>query len=265
MANSNNLTNGDLIIRAGQGTLSFLLPDADGAPAFHPYPIKSGMSLSANLREAFREQPYLQTTFRRATLMVCSPVVLVPRDDYADDGTFDTEATYSSVLTGHKGEEKIVTEIAELEAMAVYSVNKDLKMVVSDNCEEVDVVNVMLPVWRHLYRRYYQNGERRKMFAYFHDKTMDICCFEQRRLRFANVFDAQHAHDALYYLLFVWKQLGMSQKEDDLFIVGDLPHSDWLTGRLAMYIERQHIINPVVDLNRSPMAQIKGMPFDMMI
>ena len=265
MTQATNPITRHLTIQAGNGTLSFLVPGDDGTPSFHPYTVKSGMSLSANLREAFREQPYLQSHFSKAVLTVCTPVVLVPREDYEETEDFNTEAMYGSVLTGHKGEEKIMREIPELDVMAVYSVNKDLKMVVSDNCENVDVMNIMLPTWRHLYKRYYQNGERRKMFAYFHDKCVDICSFEQRRINFANSFDAQHAHDALYYLLFVWKQLGMNQREDDLFLIGDMPHRDWLMNRIATYITRTHTVNPVADLNRSPLANIKGMPYDMML
>lgn len=257
--------NKSLTIRAGNGTLSFLVTDEGGAPAYHPYAVKSGMSLSANLREAFKEQPFLRHGFSKAVLLVPSPVVLIPSEDYYATEDLDKEAMYASVLTGHKGEEKIMKELPDFEAMALYSVNRDLKMVVSDNCESVDVVSVMLPVWRHLYKRYYQSGGRKKLFAYFHDKMVDICCFEQRRLHFANVFDAQHAHDALYYMLFVWKQLGMSQKEDDLFLIGDMPHGEWLTGRLDTYISRTHIVNPTVSLNRSPLSAIEGMPFDMML
>lgn len=249
-----------ITIRAGHGTLSFL----DGQ-TFHPYPVKSGMSLSANLREAFREEPFLKEPVDKAVLMVNTPVVLMPKVDYVETEELDAEAMYGYVLTGHKGEVKIVKELPELEAVAIFSVNRDLQMVVGDNCHDVEVENVMLPVWKHFYSHYYQAGQRRKMFVYFHDKSMDVCSFEQRRLRFANVFDAQHAHDALYYMLYVWKQLGMNQQEDDLYIVGGTPHKEWLLTRLKSYVSRVHEINPSASLNRSPLAEIEGMPFDLMV
>lgn len=265
MISNNNILPHPLIIRAGNGTLSFLVPQADDTMQYCQYPVKCGMSLAANLREAFKEQPYLVPHFTKARLMINSPIVLIPREDYEETIEFDVEAMYSSVLTGHKGEEKLLCELPQFEAMALYSVNSDLKMVVGDNCERVDVVNVMLPVWEYLYKRYYQNGDRRKMFAYFHDKYMDVCCFEQRRLHFANVFNAQHAHDAVYYLLFAWKQLGLRQRDDDLFILGDMPQGDWLVERLKTYISNVHILSPAAMLNRSSLSQIDGMPFDMMI
>lgn len=265
------MNNGITVIRAGLGSLAFLLKGDDGTNDFHPYKVKGEMSLAANLREAFKEQSYLQiaeqaeNVQRKARLMVSSPVVLIPMDDYNNTPDFDVEAMYSGVISGKKGEEKIVREVAELNAMAIFCVNSDLLMVVRDNFADVEVQNVSLPVWQHLYKRYYQSGQRRKLFAYFHDKTVDVCQFEQHRVRFANSFDATHAHDALYYILFVWKQLGMDQQEDALFVIGDMPHEDWLRGRLETYLSRVHTINPNADLNRSPLAQIEGMPFDMML
>ncbi len=265
MAIQTPLQSDTLTIRAAQGTLSFLVTDEDGQPTYYPYVVKSEMSMAANLREAFREQPWLQKKYGSTRLLVNSPVVLVPNNDYYQTRDFDVEDMYSSVMTGHEGEEKIVEQLHELETMAIFAVNGDLKLVVTDNCSDVTVSNVMSSVWQHLCRRYFQYGERRRVFAYFHDRQVDICSFEQRRFHFANVFDAQNAHDALYYLLYVWKQLGMDQKNDELFTVGDMPQSDWLGEQLQRYIKHTQTINPTVTLNRSPKASIQGMAFDMMI
>lgn len=254
-------------IRAGQDSLAFLMREADGSRSFHPYQIKTGMSVAANLREAFKTEEYLRDSIDHAELMVATPVILLPVDDYnvLSDEQLTTEDVYSSVMTGHKGEEKIVVPIDDFDAVGIFTVNSDLHMVVADNCKEVTVSNVICPVWQHFYGRYYQSGQRRKLFAYFHDKAVDVCQFERGRVRFANTFDATHAHDALYYILFAWKQLGMNQAEDDLFVIGDMPHEQWLRGRLSTYITRIHDINASASLNRSPLADIEGMPFDMMI
>ncbi len=257
--------NNSIIIRAGLGSLSFLVRRSDGTNMYHPYQLKNEMSMAANLREAFRELPFLAEKAERTVLLVSTPVVLMPREDYENTPDIDIEAIYSGVITERRGEEKLAREVSELEAVALFSTNHDLHMVVADNYQNVEVQNVMIPVWKHLYKRYYQSGQRRKLFAYFHDRMVDVCCFEQRRVRFANAFESAHAHDALYYILYVWKQLGMDQQEDDLFVIGDMPHEEWLRGRLGNYLSRVHDINPNADLNRSPLAQIEGMPFDMML
>lgn len=243
MASANSLSSRETVIRVGQGTLAFLTPELDGTMTYHPYPVKSGMSLAANLRMAFKDEEYLADLSGRATLCVASPVVLIPADEYNATDDFDSEAIYSEVITGHKGEKKITRELPELNAVALFTVNSDLLLVVNDHFRRVEVQNVMVPVWTALYDSHYQAAGARRLFAYFHDKKVDIFAFEQHRIDFANSFDAFHAHDALYFILFIWKQRGMNQKEDELFVAGTPPHADWLMKRLRTYLSNVHEIN----------------------
>ena len=252
-------------IRVGHGTLSFLVEDEDGTMAFHPYEVKEGMSIAANLREAFRTEPYLKGAKGRAVLSVATPVVLMPLEEYNEMDDFDAEEMYSSVITGHKGELKVTSQVPQLDAVAVFPVNNDLHMVVKDHLPDVEVRNVTIPVWEHLYNRYFRAGMHRRLFLYFHDKMVDVCSFDKHRIRFANVFDASSDRDALYYILYAWKQLGLSQQDDELHLVGDVTSDSWIVSRLKTYVAHVYLINPSANLNRSPLADIPGMPFDMML
>lgn len=238
----------ELTIRAGIGTLSFTIVQDDGEEKVYPYPVKSNMSLSANLREAFKEQTYLinETKDRegkliaKTTLMVTSPVVLIPEaEDEVDDD--NSNFIYNELLPGHKGEAKKQIRIPELGVNTLFAVNNDLLLVVSDNCTDVKVNNVIIPVWKQLYKEYYKGNTPRQLFAYFHDKLIDICSFGQSRITFANSFDATHAHDALYYILYIWKQLGLSQEKDEMHIIGDVTNSEWLNNKLSAYIKNVFI------------------------
>jgi hypothetical protein len=73
-----------------------------------------------------------------------------------------------------------------------------------------------------------------------------------------------HAHDALYFLLYVWKQLMLQQETDELHLVGELPEQEWLMGELKKYVQKVYVINPSAEFNRAPATKIKGMPFDLM-
>ena len=125
-------------IRVGQGTLSFLVEDGDGKRAYHPYDVKEGMSIAANLREAFRTEPYLRDAGDRAVLSVATPIVLIPLVEYNDMANFDAEDMYGCVITGHKGEVKVTAPVEQLDAVAVFPVNNDLRM----------VVGATSPTWR---------------------------------------------------------------------------------------------------------------------
>ena len=143
-----------LTIRVGYGTMSFFLPKQDGTVEYQPYTVKSGVSMAANLRTAFRESDLLKERDDRALLSVVSPVVLVPVDEYMDhqDG-FDLDTLYNHTFTGREHEEKIANVLPDLNAVAVFGVNKDLKLVVEDHFADVRIQNIMQPVWSHLYHR----------------------------------------------------------------------------------------------------------------
>lgn len=223
-----------------------MVKDKEGDVTEYPYAVKSDRSLPANLREAFKEQQFLRALERDGIgkiladtiLMVASPVMLVPDDLDIDTTPCSIDASYGEIITGHKGEEKFIRPIPELRVKAIFAVDSDLLLVANDNCSHVTVDNVMAPVWADKYSTEYQNDGQRRLFAYFHDRMVSVFSFEQHRIHFANTFDAAHAHDALYYIMFVWKQLGYSQEEDILYLLGTMPHADWLTTRLKTYIRR---------------------------
>ena len=253
------------IIRAGNHSLSFLKPLADGGYQYLPYVSKSGMSVSANLRAAFREEEFFNDKEDKAALVVCTPVSLVPLDEYMDSEEFDASEIYDHTFTKHEHEAKVCNVLPDLDAVAVFGVNKDLKLVVDDNFRDVRIVNVMQPVWEHFYRRSQLNPMYRKLYGYFHDGVLDVFSFQQRRFKYSNSFPVAHAHDALYFLLFVWKQLAFNNETDELHLVGNMPHKEWLQQKLGQFLRKVFFVNPVADLNRAPVSQIKNIDFDMML
>ncbi|MEE1121646.1 MAG: hypothetical protein UHT92_08230, partial [Prevotella sp.] len=87
---NNNIRQPRTIIRIGQQSLMFLMPEvcvtnADGQRSvtplrFEPYTVKSGMSMAANLREAFRESEVLGLASNRVQVIIDAPVMLIPME-----------------------------------------------------------------------------------------------------------------------------------------------------------------------------------------
>ena len=121
----------------------------------------------------------------------------------------------------------------------------------------------MAPVWRYLHQRSF-TGARNKLYAYFHDKQLTRFSCTQNRFKFCNSFEPTHAHDALYFIPYVWKQLMMKAEFDELHLVGEIPEQEWLLEELRRYVLRTYVISPTGDFNRAPVTQIKTMPYDLM-
>ena len=261
---ANNVTRRRVTIRIGRDTLSFAMASVadDGAPSivYEPYVVKSGISMAANLREAFKTVDMLDEDIHRARVMIDAPTLMVPVELF-EEATM--RELYDHAFTKHKYDVVHYNVQPDLNAVAVFAVNRDLQTVLDDHFTDIQFVAALSPVWRHLHQRSF-TGVRNKLYGYFHDKKLDIFSFQQNRFKFCNQYDAPHNRNALYFLLYVWKQLMLSAEHDEIHLVGDIEAPDELMNELRQYVQKAYIINPAADFNRAPATQVKGMPYDLM-
>ena len=261
-----------IFIRIGQHHLSFSTIDAEDTEnpiAYEPYVVKSNMSIAANLREALKGAGLKQMGIIKAMVMTDAEVLLVPVELFEEQKMAEM---YFHSFPGKTQEQVLYNVLPDLNTVAVFSINKDLKLVLDDNFAEVKTAVIMSPVWRHLHRRSF-SGARNKLYGYFHDQSLEVFSFHQNRFKFHNRFETHREHDALYFLLYVWKQLALSSEHDELHLVGnifvydtqaDRDKQKWLTDELRRYLHNVYVINPSAEFNRAPATKIKGMPFDLM-
>ena len=266
MSNELNQQNkGRIVIRLGRHHLSFSMmePSQTEAPVtYEPYVMKSGISVAANLREALKGAALDRMGIRKALVMVDVPVLLIPIEIF-EEGKMDDMYNHSFP---HKEQECVLYNVLpDLNAVAVFAINKDVKTVLDDNFGDVRIFVALSPVWRHLHRRSF-TGVRGKLYGYLHDQKLDIFSFHQNRFKFYNQFETARAHDTLYFLLYVWKQLMLNAEHDELHLVGEglADEQSELVSELRRYLQNVYIINPSAEFNRSPVTKIKGMPFDLM-
>ena len=211
-----------LTIRIGNNTLSFTITDkanAEQPVQYEPYVVKSGISMAANLREAFK-------TFSRefdlptARVMINTPVLMVPIEQFQEK---------YNVLPSQN-------------AVCIFCINKDLLTVLNDHFSDLQLMHVMMPVWNYLHQRSF-TGHRSKIYGYFHDKQLDIFSFQQNRFKFCNSFETSRAYDSLYFLLYVWKQLNLKPEHDEIHILGDIPDQEWLLQETRKYVKKAYVIH----------------------
>ncbi len=250
-----------MTIRVSRGSLSFSIAstEKDGQLDFTPYTIKSGMSVAANLREAFKADPTLFET-GRARVLVDSPVLLLPIEEYDEH---HNETLYHHTFPETDGAAVVANVLPDLKAVALFAVNKDLRLVVQDHYRDVKFTVLMQPVWRYLHQRSFI-GIRRKLYAHFHDGALELFSFERNHFVFANRFSVKHAKDAVYFTLFVWKELALDQLKDELYLSGDIKDREQLLPELQQHVKKVTVINPSADFNRAPMTAIKGITFDLL-
>jgi len=235
--------------------------DGDQGIVYEPYEMKKEMSVAANLREAFRESTLLKSAGTRVFAMVDSPAMLVPIEEYEPE---EVEEQYSYVCKLQEGMSVVTTVLPSLNAVAAYAMSKDLRTVLSDHFEEIRIMPLMAMMWEFFMQRSY-SGSNKQVYAYFHEGRMEVTSFVRNRFRFYNTFTITDSHDALYFLLGVWKNIGAKAMTDDLFLVGKIPAREQLSEEAKQFLRRVYYINPSADFNRADFTQVEGMPFDMMV
>lgn len=258
--NEHQTSNRRLVIRVSRNRLSFSTTEGEEV-VYEQYALNSSISIAANMREALRTVEMLKEPYHRALVMVDAPVLMVPAELF-DESTMDEQ--YRHAFTRVEQQVVMYTVLAEVNAVAVFAMPKDLRTVLTDAFTTVRFVAAMTPLWNHLNKRSY-TGHHNKLYAYFHEKRLDVFSFTQNRFRFFNTYEVSGASDAIYYMLAVWKQLGLSADHDELFLTGDIVERDHLKEELDQFIKRIFIVNPVGEFNRASVAQIKDIPYDLVI
>ena len=201
----------------------------------------------------------LGDSYNRVTVMADTPVLMVPTDLFRDG---EQDELYHHAYTHLEQQAVMHFVLADMNAVAVFGIHKDLRTVLVDRYGDVRFMPVAAPVWRHLHQRSF-TGTRQKLYAYFHDQHMEVFSFIQNRFRFCNTFEAQNADDALYYLLAAWKQTGLAADQDELHLAGQMPDDGELTEKARQFIKRVYNILPSGEFNRAQVTQIEGMPYDL--
>ena len=116
-------------------------------------------------------------------------------------------------------------ELKDEQAELVFGVDED----VYEFCSR-SLVN---PLWKE------QSRARlpRQLYVVLHRRRMDVACYAQGNLLFVNSFEYEHTDDILYYILYVWKQVGMDQQKDQLRLFGDVPLRNDITNTLRNYLQ----------------------------
>lgn len=249
-----------LVIRIGKGSLMFTTTDDQGQVVMEQYSINSSITMAANLREALRNSSMLSAIYQRTLVMVDSPVLMVPTDLFHEG---EKTELYFHAFTKKEQQAIMHTVLPDLNSVALFAIDKDLLAVINDRMSQPGIMAAMVPVWHHLHQRSY-TGIHQKLYGYFHDRRMEVFSFSKNRFKFCNSYTVNNSSNALYYLLSVWKQLGLEADHDELHLAGDLPDEEALMNEARQFVKRVFYINPSGEFNRAPVTQIAGMPYDLM-
>lgn len=259
--NESQVKGENLIIRIGIDTLSLAVVGkaSSSLVSYEQTQLKGGLSVAANLREAFHYSELLQQPYATAYIMADTPTMLIPLDEYKSN---EAATLYDHTFTGNEQQLKISCALLDLQAVAIFSIDRDLKAVIDEHFSNRHFLPICFPLWRHLNQRGHGRG-RQRLYGYMHGDRIEVFRFNQNRFKFCNNFAATQAQDALYFLLYVFRQLAMDATRDEIYLLGDIPRKKWLTDNLHEYVKNV-IPADATDIGLTPSQRWQQIPLDML-
>ena len=214
------INNKSLSIRVCSNGLSFCTyaPGQEEPFEYKTWEVNHTISLTANLKEALTNEPMLKQEYRRVNVLITTPhFTTVPVAMFHKE---DIQSVYDIVFPKDKPLHVSYNVLRRSGIAIVFGLDRNIHQLLLDDFPRARFYASASTLIEFFSERSMM-GKGKKMFVYLHEKEMTIYAFEQGRMLFVNTFSVSGVADMQYYMLNVWKELGLDQIDDSLFVVGD--------------------------------------------
>ena len=235
-----------LTLYAGTDRFSFSIYDPEEAGSyFYGKPTDENHADAFSVfKEAFFEQAFFSLPFRKIWIMYRTPTfAFVPNEIYKDN---DKEDFMQLLFTENEG--ITLNHIISYTRISVlYQIPEDIHRFMIRSFVNPEFIHYSAPVIAYFLEEV-KKADFRRMIVILQEKGLDIFCFSGNTFLLGNYFPCKGLSDALYYILFTWKQLQFNQLNDYLHITGNVAFKDELLNKLAPYLQqiRQLAVSPAV-------------------
>ena len=187
----------------------------------------------ASLKEFFFEHEFLTYSYKRTNLVCVTPqYTMVPEEVFTDKQKDELLS-----FTFFSPESKCLNNLLTREAVeVVFGIDEDVYEFCSRsliNPAFIHHITPQLALWKQQSRQLIP----RQLYVVLHRRMMDVVCYAGGSLLFANSFEYDKPDDIVYYILYVWKQVGMDQERDQLHMYGGASLRNTITATLRNYIQ----------------------------
>ena len=112
------------------------------------------------------------------------------------------------------------------------------------------------------YLNYKPIAKEQYMLAYLYNNYALILTMKNGKTGLSNIFKKEEIGNVLFYLLSIWKEQGLSQTDDHLYLCGDNSIEE-LSHTAGQFIRNIKRINPNELFSPNLLNRIGGIPFDL--
>lgn len=199
----------------------------------------TGTSLMENLKKLVFDMNFLTFQYLSTNVVIVTPEYDIVPHNYIEES--ELADIYKFVHYEHEGH--VISDMnKKLGNHTIYNVDKDLYEFLSRN-----LCNPQFYCHATLLMDYFglqndDNATESKIYLYFHDKIMDILCYEGTKLLGCLSYNDQSYLNQAYYVLKMWEVCGLDQIETKLYLTGEIDNS--LVLILQKYIKNIEYTGP---------------------
>jgi len=209
-------------------------------------------------KEVFYDGNFFSSPFRKIWIMNHTPVfTFIPNAIYKDK---DKDDYMRFLFSDHRG----ITmdhSVSSADITILYQMPNEIYEFMIRSFNEPALIHHSAPLITYFIMQC-KKIKNRQMVVNLQENGLDIFCFSCKTLLFGNYFSCINLSEAIYYILFVWKQLQLDQLKDILLITGNAGFKDEMINKLKPYLQQiqQLDISPDICLDGIDSSQI---PFEL--
>jgi hypothetical protein len=244
-----------LVIRIHPELFSFSLCNPENRASYFYFPIERGKQASAFLsfKEAYFDNEFFSLPYKKVYIINCSPVFT-----YVPSLIFELQdkEAYLDFLFPDKTGKVLSHNLRKPGITTVHVLPDDVYGFFQRSFAEGEIIHHTAPLIAY-FQSGKTSGKQNRMLVNLHRTEMDVLCFSPEAFLLGNRFAYNSFTDAVYYILFIWKQLKFDQLNDRIHIAGDTGNRNAIVELLDNYL--QHI---VTETGREDIP-VSGLPFEM--
>ena len=243
-----------LTIYAGPEQFSFSIydPNETGSYFYGELTGENQTEAFSIFKEAFFEQNFFSLPFRKVWIMNRTPMFsFIPDSIYKDN----YREEFMNFLFSDRRGMSVSNSVPSAGMTVLYQMPEVVYRFMRRSFVKPEFIHYSTPLITYFLENSKEHNIR-KMVVNVQKTGLDIFCFSSDTFLFGNYFPCKGLPEALYYILFTWKQLRLNQLNDYLYMTGNNDFKEKLIENLALYIRQ--IYFPVI----SPEIYFEGINTD---
>ena len=231
-----------LSIRLSADGFSFSVhhPQNEGEPFCATYPVDVSYSMTANLKKMIQATEELKHVYAQTNVLIDTQrVTPVPFDIFEDE---QTEALFHHNFQPRDNETILCNILGKSNIALLFGMDRHAHQLLCEQFPQARIFANVSPLIEFFVQKARESNCRR-LYAHIQPHGMNVFAFDKGKLLLTNTFHCKQTADQVYYLLYVWQQLGFSQEKDQLYLTGKMENQEELLTELNKFL-RQVMLLP---------------------